>query len=63
MHGLELLANFLSAPDIEVIESGLPEARQIPVVFRKSEAQLPGWRTAPAFPEIPRDALLQHSQD
>src|SRR6202171_3639427 len=47
----------------EVIESGLPEARHIPVAFCKREAQLPCWRTVPAFPEIPRDALLQHFQD
>ena len=47
----------------EVIESGLPEARHIPVAFCKREAQLPYWRAAPASPEIPRDALLQHFQD
>jgi len=47
----------------EVIESGLPEARHIPVAFCKREAQLPCWCAAPAFPEIPRDALLQHFQD
>ena len=40
MHVLELLVNFPFTPDIEVIESGLPEAWQIPVVFCKSEARL-----------------------
>ena len=63
MHVLKLLANFLFTPDIEVIESGLPEARQIPVVYCKLEAQLPCRRPTPTFPEIARHALLQHFQN
>src|SRR6267143_3337006 len=63
MHVLEFLANFLFTPHIEVIKSGLPEARQIPVACCKCAARLPCRRAAPASPEIPRDALLQHFQD
>src|SRR5882762_1088052 len=43
MHVLELLANFPFTPDIEVIESGLPEAWQIPVAFCKCEGRLHCW--------------------
>src|SRR6266404_4895208 len=63
MHVLELLANFLFTPHIEVIKSGLPEARQIPVACCKCAARLPCRRATSASPEIPRDALLQHFQD
>src|ERR1700730_13633464 len=63
MHVVQFLTNFLTTPHIEVVESRLPEARQIPAAFCKREAQLPCWDTAPAFPEIPRDALLQHFQE
>jgi hypothetical protein len=37
----ELLANFLFAPHVEVIESRLPEARQTACAFRKGQAQSP----------------------
>src|ERR1700686_1628245 len=47
----------------EDIESGIPGGGRITVAFCKREAQLPCWCAAPAFPEIPRDALLQHFQD
>ena len=63
MHVLEFLANFLFTPHIEVIKSGLPEARQIPVACCKCAARLPCRRATSASPEIPRDALLQHFQD
>ncbi len=63
MHVVEFLANFPFTPDIEVVKSGLPETRQTPVAFRKCEAQLPCRPAAPASPEFPRDALLQHFQD
>ncbi len=63
MHIVKLLAKFLSAPNIEVIESGLPESWQISDTFCKREAQLPCRRTASLSPQIPRNPLLQHLQD
>src|SRR6266849_8820899 len=63
VHIVELLAKFLFAPNIEVIEPGLPESRQISDTFGKREAQLPCRRAASLSPQVPRDALLQHLQD
>ena len=63
MHIVKLLAKFLFAPNIEVIESGLPESRQISDTFCEHEAQLPCRRTASLSPQIPRNPLLQHLQD
>src|SRR5260370_18099713 len=63
MHIVKLLAKFLFAPKIEVIESGLPESRQISDTFCEHEAQLPCRRRASRSPQIPRNPLLQHLQD
>src|SRR6266571_4737292 len=63
MHIVKLLAKFLFAPNIEVIESGLPESWHVPHTSRKREAQLRCRGTASPFPQIPRDALLQDLQD
>jgi hypothetical protein len=63
VHVFELLANFLLAPHIEVIKSGLPETRKTFIPSCKCEAQLPCRRAPYASPEIPRNALLQHFQD
>jgi hypothetical protein len=63
VHVFELLANFFLAPNIEVIESGLPETRKTFVPSCKCEAQLPCRRAPLASPEILRNALLQHFQN
>jgi hypothetical protein len=62
MHVVELLANFLLTPDVEVIEPGLPETQRTPVIFCKCETQLSGRRPALASPQITLDALLQYLQ-
>src|SRR5689334_11791035 len=63
MHVFKFLANFLLAPHVEVIESGLPESRQTAVASCKRQAQLLRRRAAPASAEIARDALLQNFQN
>jgi hypothetical protein len=62
VHVLQFLPFLAPAVNIEVVKSGLPESRQTRVSAHEWQPQLRVRNPPLAFPQIPRDALLQRFQ-